>query len=248
MSDKKAVMTLQEQIKQQVAQLQESMGDKTITIDKRSGTFRVGITEGTDSISVVILAFAFQGAFWSKAYKQGQTDLPDCSVTGDIDTKYADSAVPPYVGAFTDLKPHGKDEETPPEAEVCGECPNNIFGSGATGSGKACKQSYTLAVLPAGDPGGHIHKVKISASGMRYFNDYLKNLGSAGTVWWANATTLKVMEAGSSWSIKTESDNVTKLPDAQLEAFYKRIPEAKAMLEYRAPEAPAKEVAAGGKA
>ena len=250
MTDKKQVMTLQEQIKQQVAQLQESMGDKTITIDSRSGTFRVGSTEGKDTISVVILGFVFQGAFWSKAYKQGQTDLPDCSVTGDVDTKYADAAIPPYVGAFVDLVPRGKDEDTPAEAEVCGECPNNIFGSSPTGEGKACKQSYTLAVLPADQPDGHIHKLKISSSGMKFFNSYLKNIASAGTTWWANATTLEVSPAGASWTVKTLSDakHVKPLDNAMLEMFYKRIGEAKSMLEYKAPEPPAQEVAAGGKA
>lgn len=248
MSNKKEVMSLQEQIKQQVVQLQESMGDKTITIDARTGKFRVGSTEGGDSTSVVILAFSFQGAFWSKSYKQGQTELPDCSVMGAVDTKYADAAIPPYVGAFTDLVPRGKDDDTAPEAEVCGECPNNIFGSSPTGEGKACKQSYILAVLPSDQPDGHIHKVKISASGMRFFNTYLKNIATAGTTWWANATTLEVMSAGASWSVKTLSDagSVTALSEAQLEAFYKRIPEAKAMLTPRVVETPAAEVAAGG--
>ena len=242
MTQKKEVLDLQAQIKQQVAALQDSLGDKTITITKK-GQFRVGTSEGGDSIGVVILAFVFNGAFWPGAYRQGQTELPDCSVTGDVDTKYADTANPPYVGAFTDLVPRGKDADTEAQAETCGECPMNEFGSGPSGTGKACKQSYTLAVLPGDDPKGHIHKLRISASGMKHFNNYLKDIASAGTTWWANVTTLQVAEAGAQWTVKTLSDGVKPLSNDQLLAFHARVAEAKKMLEYKAPEQ-AQEVAA----
>ncbi len=239
---KKEIMDIRSQIKAQVAQVQESMGDKTIAISK-TGKFRIGSKEGGDSVDVVILAFVFNGAFWPKTWQPGQTELPDCSVTGDVDTKYADTASPPYVGAFTDLTPRGKDEETPAQAETCGDCPLNIFGSGANGKGKACKQSYTLAVLPADDPTGTIHKVRVSASGMKYFNDYLKDIATLGTVWWAVRTTLKVAEAGAQWTVKTESESAKQLLDEQLAAFHKRVVDAKKLLTYKAPEA-TEEVAA----
>ena len=243
MSDNKEIVDIREQIKQQVAQLQDSLGDKVITIDKQSGKFKAGTELGENKMDVVILAFVFSGAFWKKAWSPGQTELPDCSVTGDVDTKYMDNAVPPFVGSFMDLSPRGKDNDTPAQAEACGECPMNEFGSSATGTGKGCKQSYTLAILPADDPKGHIHRIAISASGMKHFNKYLKDVATAGSTWWALKTTLEVIPAGASWTVKTDPNSTKPLTDKQLQAFYARVADAKQMLEYKAPEQ-AEEVAA----
>jgi len=231
MSDNKQIMSIQEQIKKQVAALQESTTDKVISIN-RKGNFQIGAIESdSDTVQVVILAFAHNAAYWEGAWQPGQSSVPDCAATGEVNTQYATNARPPMIKSFDELVPRAA-EDKDPQAENCGECPMNVFGTGMGGKGKACKNSYTLAVLPANDPEGHIHKARISASGLKHFHEYLKSLATLGTTWFAVKTTLKSAEAGSGWTIQTLSAGLEPLDDSQLTKFYSRLDEATKMLTF----------------
>ena len=235
MSENKAMMSIQEQIKKQVAALQESMSEKTITV-ARSGKFQVGPVESeSDTIDVVILGFVHNAAFWEKAWTPGQSAIPDCAATGEMNMQYAERPKPPMVATFDALEPRAGADDQQPQAENCGECPNNVFGTGMGGKGKACKNTYTMAVLPAGDPKGDIHKARISASGLKFFNNYLKSLASLGLPWYAVQTTLKTEPAGSGWTIKVLSDSIKALDEKTLMAFYPRCEEATKVLTYTPP-------------
>lgn len=253
MSANKEMISIQEQIKQQVAALQESTADKSITVN-RQGNFQVGVVESkSNTLKVVILGFVHNAAWWEKSWTPGQSAIPDCAATGEINTQYAEAARPPMVKSFDELEPRiieGENEDgepREPQAAVCGECPNNVFGSGPNGKGKACKNSYILAVLPADDPEGHIHKVRISASGLKHFHEYLKTLATVGTTWFAVTTVLQSAEAGSGWTIKVLSKGMEALPEKELTAFYSRIEEAKKLLTFTPREDSTETVTSPGK-
>jgi hypothetical protein len=234
MSENKQIMSIREQIKNQAKALQESMASKVVTISKK-GTFQVAnVDSGSDTIQVVILGFSFNKAYWSTGFSQGSTSLPECQAQGEFSTLYAENAQPPIVDSFFDLTPSAP-EDKQPQAEVCGECPFNEYETAAQGKGKACKDSVTLAVLPADDPNGAIHTLRISASGIKHFRAYLKTLATVGTSWYAIKTTLQAVDAGAQYTTKAINDTKSLVPltDDELLAFYAKVEEAKKLLAPR---------------
>lgn len=244
MSDNKAIMSIRDQIKKQAAALNESLAVKAISVNKK-GNFQIGAIESTsDTMQVVILAFSYSKAYWEKSFSAGNSSVPDCTAQGDVDTYYAEKAALPVVASFLDLVPNAPAEDKEVQSESCGECPLNEFGTGQGGKGKACKDAVVLAVLPANDPKGHIHTVRISASGIKHFRDFLKTLGTAGTTWFAVAATLKAIDAGAQYTVKVLNgkEEIMPLADAQLTEFYGRVEEAKKIVGPR-PAKPAEAAA-----
>ena len=224
---KNAMMSIREQIQKERDALTKSMGVKTLSV--KQGKFWHGNTESDkDEVAVVILAFAHNAAWWAEAWSPGQSAVPDCAATGLVNTVYVDDtrASPPVKLGYSELIPVGEDKQ----AASCGVCPLNEFGTGVGGKGKACNNTYMLAVLPVTAPDEDIHTVRISKAGLKAKNKYLANHGTKNRVSYEFATTLKAKPAGAGWTIEVLSDNLMDLDDENLEKFYGRIEEAKAML------------------
>ena len=94
----------------------------------------------------VILDSIFENVFYEGEYESGNPTAPRCFAYGrydkdgktviGIDTKDGEREMAPHK---TVLKP---------VCDTCAECPNNQFGSAATGRGKACKNTRRLALIP----------------------------------------------------------------------------------------------------
>lgn len=239
MSDN-AIMSIKEQIKAQVANLQQSMTVPVISLD--GGKFKVGnLVSDQDQLDVVILAFTHQQAYWKAAWRSGNAQLPECTVTGNVNHIYAEKGVPPLKLSYDDLVPHAPAEGVDPQAKVCGECPNNTFIDGV---GRACKHTYQLAVLPINDPTGQIHRVRVSATGMKFFNRFLANLSTKGKTWLQVGVTLYAQPAGSGYTIAVDkagfdspaNTSISELPDELFGQFANRMTDAENLLKPRQPQ------------
>lgn len=116
----------------------------------------------------------------------GETDVMDCVIVdfasrndffpGKFDPK---NIVPPVCAAagfakHDELVPF--DESPKKEADACGDCPNNVFGS--DGDGKACKNSIMFALFPAEgyDEETPILTLSVAPASLKACNAYLSML------------------------------------------------------------------------
>ena len=123
-------------------------GAKRISI--RGKTFRkivggkeVSVVED-NHMNVVIVKMAHNASrtFYAEAYKEGETSGPAC---WSSDSRTPDAEVPN------------------PQAKSCDTCPNSVRGSGAGGTGSACKLSWRLAVVLPHDPSGDVMQLVLPA-------------------------------------------------------------------------------------
>jgi hypothetical protein len=68
-----------------------------------------------------------------------------------------------------------------PEHESCFEagkitCPNNEFGTGKNGKGKACANTRLLAVVNPTEEDPTIYLLKVSATGIKPFDNYVQSV------------------------------------------------------------------------
>lgn len=124
-------------------------GAKRISI--RGKTFRkivggkeVSVVED-NHMNVVIVKMAHNASrtFYAEAYKEGETSGPAC---WSSDSRTPDAEVPN------------------PQAKSCDSCPNSVRGSGAGGTGSACRLSWRLAVVLPHDPSGDVMQLVLPAT------------------------------------------------------------------------------------
>jgi hypothetical protein len=124
-------------------------GAKRISI--RGKTFRkivggkeVSVVED-NYMNVVIVKMAHNASrtFYAEAYKEGETSGPAC---WSSDSRTPDAEVPN------------------PQAKSCDTCPNSVRGSGAGGTGSACRLSWRLAVVLPHDPSGDVMQLVLPAT------------------------------------------------------------------------------------
>lgn len=124
-------------------------------------------SKGANEIHVAILAVEPAGQLMSKTfYKAGynpnDTAPPDCASSNGI-------------------SPDGWVSE--PCAELCAKCPNNMFGSATSQSGKktkACKDSKVLWVAKPDDIGGIVYGLKVPVTSLKPMSEYGKEIKSIG--------------------------------------------------------------------
>ena len=96
-------------------------------------------------MNVIIVKMAHTAArtFYAQAYKEGETSGPAC---WSSDSRVPDAEVP----------------EKP--AKTCDTCPHSVRGSGAGGTGSACRLSWRLAVVLPHDPSGDVMQLVLPAT------------------------------------------------------------------------------------
>lgn len=116
-------------------------------------------SENAGPLGCVILDFIAANYFFDRPYRAGEVVPPSC---------FAISLDP------RNMAPH----ETSPakEAEDCKSCPNNEFGS--AGAGKACNNTRLLAVVAQGEKEPTIYLLKVSATGVKPFDNYVQTIKS----------------------------------------------------------------------
>lgn len=89
-----------------------------------------------------------------------------------------DNIVPPNCFALG-FEPHNSlapsDSSPDPQCDACHGCAKNAFKSAENGKGKACKDSYILAILsPDGE--GDLKTLELSATALSEFNKYVRDV------------------------------------------------------------------------
>lgn len=130
----KSLALLDQELSQEVDSLKEQIGQpggRQIKVEP-SGNFKS--PEGLDlgnTIQIVVLDFISRKAFYSGPYNPNNIVPPDCYALGKN---------------IAQMKPD--DPNLPAkQSDACAGCPLNQFGSGNTGTGKACREFRDLAVL-----------------------------------------------------------------------------------------------------
>lgn len=124
-------------------------------------------SKGASEIFVSILAVEPQGAlmaktFYKSGYNPNDTSPPDCQSTNGI---HPDSWV------------------EDPVSERCSSCPNNMFGSATSMSGKkakACKDSKTLWVVKPDDIDGPVYGLKVPIMSIKAMAEFGKEVKQTG--------------------------------------------------------------------
>jgi hypothetical protein len=148
-----------------------SGGNKRISIKggvfrKYSGGKEIGAIEDRHmNVIFVKMAHTASRMFYEGAYQEGQKISPNCWST---DSKTPDQ----------DVKQ--------PVASACIDCPKSVKGSGAGGTGTACRLSWRTAVVLPNDPAGDVMQLVLPATssfgkednGRWPFRPYIQHLAS----------------------------------------------------------------------
>lgn len=130
-----AVVSIEDQVKQQLALQQEKMaalqtGPNLISF--KGGQLIVdGIPIPGGEAEVYVLAQQAERAFYAEEFDSSKPQVPAC-YSFDLEAPHPDSAAPQH--------------------EQCLGCPQNEWGSASRGRGKACRESTRVAVVPATAP------------------------------------------------------------------------------------------------
>lgn len=194
-----------------------------IKIDQDAGEFFDIPAEGTVEapLDLVIVDFVSTNKWWSKKYKPGVIEPPDCFAIG----RNPDKLIP---------SPNGSNIQ----AESCSACPLNMFGS--NGEGKECKNNRLLAVLPPSKPDDDIHLISVSPTGLKSFDNYIRGL-SAITVPCAVRTTFNIVKSGGGkgFTLGFNLREHVALDQELAVAFFNRQSEARTLLTQEPQAAPA---------
>ncbi len=88
-----------------------------------------------NQVSCVIVRHVSENSYYEGAYDPENAAPPSCFAF----------SVPGARDPGKSMAPH--EEATEPQSEICLDCPNNEWGSAATGRGKACKNIVRIALL-----------------------------------------------------------------------------------------------------
>ncbi len=139
--------------------IQAPSGDMIrITQDKQ---FRLPNGDASQGpIEAVIVDFISANVFYKEGFDEDKMGPPDC---------FALNAEPSLLVP----SPRSPDKQ----AETCSNCPNNQWGTGPRGKGKACKNTRVLAVMPPdADANTPPWIIKVSPTAIKGFDDYVRGL------------------------------------------------------------------------
>lgn len=114
-----------------------------------------------DTLEAVIVNFGSHNSYYTESYDRNKPVSPACFSLG-MDPR---SMVP--------------SENSPKrQADTCHECPNNMWGSGPGGRGKACKNARVLALMPSKGVAedAPIWLLQTSPTAIKFFDDYVRGL------------------------------------------------------------------------
>lgn len=108
-------------------------------------------------IEAVIVDFVSVNMYYSQPYKRDEIVAPDCYAIGEKPAEMVPS-------------PRARNRQS----TTCASCQHNQFGSGTSGSGKACKNVRRLAVLPPDAlPDTPINIMDVSPTALKAFDAYV---------------------------------------------------------------------------
>jgi len=129
-----------------------------IRVDQDNGNLKHSVLgDAEPPQEFVVVDYRAQNTYYERGYVEGETTPPDCWA---IAKKVSELAPDPSRIAN-------------PEAESCKGCPMNQFGTAHNGKGKACKNTYLVALLPPGaDENTELAFARVSPTGMKSFDGF----------------------------------------------------------------------------
>lgn len=139
-----SIALIDDQLSQEVANLKQQIGQPAGNKIKVEANGDFVLPDGRNlgnEIQISIINFVARNFFYATPYNPNNITPPDCYAVGTVNHDL--------------LEP--EDDSPNKQADKCGTCPLNKFGSGNNGVGKACTNRYWLAVLivDPDDPDAH---------------------------------------------------------------------------------------------
>lgn len=157
------VMSLEEQVKQQLAVQQQKsneMQTKTNLISFKGGILSIsGNVIPSGEIQCIVLATQYERAYYKGDFDASKTQIPACF-------------------SFDGIHPHPTAAEA--QCATCDECPQNKWGS--LRRGKACRESSRVMVMPTNMPieAAPMYQASFPITSMGTVKSFLDRCASAG--------------------------------------------------------------------
>ena len=174
-----AVLSIQQQIAQQIARQNETaqgLRSSGSYIGFKNAQLKVdGISIPANELNVRVLAAISERAWYSKDFDADVVQVPDC-YTLDDSVPHADSANP--------------------QADNCGDCPHNKWGSATRGKGKACREAARVIVIPANVPiaSAQMYTAKVPVTSLSTVTSFTSRCSQAQKLLGEFVTKLSVTE------------------------------------------------------
>jgi hypothetical protein len=123
---------LQQFTEQERERIGSTGGGDLISINGKKSLFIMPNEQEVEEFEALIIDFAYRNEYYIGAYNPKEITPPACFA---------------IAANATDLKPSDNAPVKQNQTD-CATCQQNQFGTSATGSGKACKNTVLLAVLP----------------------------------------------------------------------------------------------------
>ena len=178
-SESTAVATVQEQIAAQLARQQETANAMRSTgsfIGFKNAQLKVdGISIPANQLDVRVLAAVSERAWYPNDFDADKVQVPDCYT-------------------LNDTVPHP--EAVNPQADNCGDCQYNKWGSAKVGRGKACREGARVIVIPANVPIGpaQMYTAKVPITSLSAVTGFTARCGQANKLMGEFVTRLSVVE------------------------------------------------------
>lgn len=174
-----AVLSIQEQIAAQIARQNETaqgLRSSGSYIGFKNAQLKVdGISIPANELNVRVLAAISERAWYSKDFDADVVQVPDC-YTLDDSVPHLDSVNP--------------------QADNCGDCAHNKWGSAARGKGKACREAARVIVIPANVPlaSAQMYTAKVPVTSLSTVTSFTSRCGQANKLMGEFVTKLSVVE------------------------------------------------------
>lgn len=157
---------LREELTQEALNIKERIGAPAgdfITVT-REKTFRLpGVDKEGEQLRVIVVDFAAVNQYYKGKYDPKNIQPPVCMAVGI---------------KLDEMHPSKNSPEPQDDGVGCKECPQNQWGT--DGRGKACKNQRTLAVVSADEPEGPLMVLKVSPTGVKFWDQYANKIANSG--------------------------------------------------------------------
>ncbi|HRO59388.1 MAG TPA: hypothetical protein PKZ27_02930 [Rhodocyclaceae bacterium] len=186
-----SLATIDAELNTEVANLKNQIGAPSGNKIKIDATGDIVLPDGQslgNEIQVAVVNFASRNLFYASAYNPNNIVPPDCYAMGSERHDF--------------LQP--EDDSPDKQADKCGGCPLNAFGSGNGGIGKACQNRYYVAVVvvdpdnpdAAGALDAPIYLLDLSPSNLKSFEGAIRAATGALGHWAKAQYTVSAKNAG----------------------------------------------------
>lgn len=173
------IATVQERLAQQLARQAEATKTMRTTgsfVSFKNAQLKVdGQPVPNNMADVRVLAAIGERAYYEGEYDADKTQVPTCY-------------------ALDDTVPH--EMASNPQADLCGECQQNKWGTGPRGKGKACREGARVIIVPANVPlqTAQMSTAKLPVSSLSTVTAFSSRCAAAGKLMGEFITQLSVVE------------------------------------------------------